>query len=93
MALFIEFQQGTLHLFQLNFGVITLLPKKEDQQYRPICLLNVSFNFFTKVGTNRITAIAHNVIHPTQTAFMPGYHILKEVAVLHETIHELHQKI
>ena len=28
MAMFIQFQQGNLPLFRLNFGVITLLPKK-----------------------------------------------------------------
>jgi hypothetical protein len=49
MALFDCSQRGELPLFKLNFGVITLLPKKENatqiQQYRPICLLNVSFIF------------------------------------------------
>ena len=83
-------------MFKLNFGVITQLPKKENavqiQQYRPICLLNVSFKIFTKVATNRITEIAHKVIRPTQTAFMPGRHILEGVVVLHETIHEIHRK-
>ena len=76
MAMFVQFQEGNLPLYKLNFGVITLLPKKENavqiQQYRPICLLNVSFKIFTKVGTNRITGIAHKVIRPTQSAFMPG---------------------
>ena len=66
MAMFVQFHKGNLSLYKLNFGVITLLPKKENavqiQQYRPICLLNVSFNKFTKVGTNRITRIAHKVI-------------------------------
>jgi hypothetical protein len=85
-----------LSLYKLNFGVIILLPKKEDavkiQQCHPICLLNVSFKIFTKVGTNRITGIAPKVIRPTQTAFMPGHHILEGVVVLHETIHELHRK-
>jgi hypothetical protein len=69
MAMFAQLQSGELPLFRLNFGVITLLPKKEDacriEQYMPICLLNVSFNFFTKVGTNRVTKIAHTVIKPT----------------------------
>ena len=96
MAMFAQLQEGHLPLYKLNFGVITLIPKKEDavqiQQYRPICLLNVSFKIFTKVGTNRITQIAHKVIRPTQTAFMPGRHILEGVVVLHETIHELHRK-
>ena len=83
-------------MFHLNFGTIILLPKKENatqiQQYRPICLLNVSFKIFTKVGTNRISEVAQTVIRPTQTAFMPGRHILEGVVVLHETIHELHTK-
>jgi hypothetical protein len=52
MALFECFQKGKLPLYKLNFGVITLLPKKENatqiQQYRPICLLNVSFIFLLK---------------------------------------------
>jgi hypothetical protein len=47
---------------------------------------------FTKVGTNRVTGIAENVVKPTQTAFMPGRHILEGVVILHETIHELHRK-
>jgi hypothetical protein len=55
-------------------------------------LLNVSFNFFTKVATNRISIIVEKVIRPTQTAFIPGRHILEGVVILHETIHELHRK-
>jgi hypothetical protein len=66
MALFKMLQQKQLSLYKLNFGVITPLPKKEDavkiQQYRPICLLNVSFKLFTKVGTNKIMGIAPKVI-------------------------------
>jgi hypothetical protein len=96
MRLFASFQQGDLPLFQLNYGTIVLLLKKENvvqiQQYRLICLLNVSFKIFTKVGTNRVTKVAHTVIRPTQTAFMPSRHILEGVLVLHETIHEPHSK-
>jgi hypothetical protein len=54
--------------------------------------MNVSFNFFTKVGTNLVTKVAHLVIRPTQTAFMIGWHILEGVLILHETIHELDWK-
>ena len=73
-----------------------LLPKKVEaiciEQFMTICLLNVSFKIFTKVGTNRLTRIAHSVVQPTQTAFMPGRHILEGVAVLHENLHEIHTK-
>jgi hypothetical protein len=76
MAMFKDFQEGKLLLYHLNFGTIILLPKKEDalqiQQFRPICLLNVSFKIFTKVGTNRVTKVAYLVVNPTQTAFIPG---------------------
>lgn len=96
MPMFQDLFNGQLQLFKLNFGTITLLPKKEEavciEQFRPICLLNVSFKIFTKVGTNRLTQIAHSVIEPTQTAFMHGRHILEGVVVLHETLHEIHLK-
>jgi hypothetical protein len=96
MAVFVAFQRGELPLFHLNFGTIILLPKKENatqiQQYRPIYLLNVSFKIFTKVGTNRISEVAHTVVRLALTAFILGHHILEEVVVLHETIHELHRK-
>lgn len=96
MALFAQLQTDELPLHKLNFGVVTLLPKKENaiqiQQYMPICLLNIIFKIFTKVVTNRISVIAHKVIRPTQTDFMPGRHILEGVVIFHEAIHELHTK-
>ena len=95
MALFSEFHIGELPLYSLNFGTIILLPRCKEaikiQQYRPICLLNVSFKFFTKVATNRISKVAQKVISPTQIAFLPGRNIMEGVIVLHETIHELHR--
>jgi hypothetical protein len=87
---------GDLLIFSLNFGVITLIPKAQDatriQQYRPICLLNVSFKIFTKVATIRLNSVADHIIKPTQTAFMRGCNILEGVVILHDTIHELHRK-
>ena len=67
--LFYEFHAGRLPIHNLNFGVITLLQKITDaariQQYRPICLLNVSFKIFTKVLNNRILKVAHKMIGPS----------------------------
>jgi hypothetical protein len=52
MPLFSQLQGSELLLSKLNFGVIMLLPKKEDvvqiQQYRPIFLLNNFFNYLLK---------------------------------------------
>jgi mannosylglycoprotein endo-beta-mannosidase len=96
LAMFHDFRKDILDLFSLNFGIITLIPKIENatkiQQYRPICVLNVSFKIFTKVGTNRLNKVARTVVSPTQTAFMPGRNIMEGVVILHETIHELHTK-
>jgi hypothetical protein len=96
LALFHEFHKETIDLFSLNFGIITLIPKIENatniQQYRPICVLNVSFKTFIKVGTNRLNKVGKTVVSPTQTAFMPGRNIMEGVVILHETIHELHTK-
>jgi len=96
MNMFHDLHSGDLPLFSLNFGVISLLPKTREankiQQYRPICLLNVSFKIFTKVVTCHINLVADHLISPTQTTFMRGQNILEGVVVLHETIHELHRK-
>jgi hypothetical protein len=62
LELFSFLHSGQLELFRLNFGEIILLPKvneaKRIQQYRPICLLNVSFKIFTKVATIRLNTVA-----------------------------------
>jgi hypothetical protein len=94
--MFHDFHKDSIDLFSLNFGIINLIPKTENatkiQQYRPICVLNVSFKIFTKVGTNRLNKVARTMASPTQTGFMPGRNIMEGVVILHETIHELHTK-
>ena len=96
MALFADFHNEDLNLFSLYFEIITLIPKIQEatkiQQYRPICVLNVSFKIFTKVATNRLNNVAQTVVGPMQTAFSPGRNIMEEVVILHETIHEMHIK-
>jgi cytochrome b subunit of formate dehydrogenase len=56
----------------------------------PNFIVSVSFKVFTKVGTNRLIRIAHEV-KPTQIAFVLGTHILEGVLVLHETIHGIYK--
>src|SRR5438128_12345160 len=95
LSMFHELRSGDLLLFSLNFGVITLIPKVQEaniiQQYRSICLLNVSFKFFTKVTTNRLNTVADKLVSPTQTDFLHGRNILDEDVILHETIHDMHR--
>jgi hypothetical protein len=96
MALFTEFYRENLPLYSLSFKTIILLPKCAEaltiQQYRHICLLNISFKIFTKVLTNRLAGLAHRVIQPTQSAFLLGRNIMEGVIVLHETMNGLHTK-
>jgi mannosylglycoprotein endo-beta-mannosidase len=96
LAMFSYLHDGQLELFHLNFGKVILLPKVNEaeriQQYRPICLLNVSFKIFTKVETIRLNTVSDHVVRPSQIAFMQGRNILDGVVVLHETVHELHSK-
>jgi hypothetical protein len=96
LDLFNVLHAGQLELFRLNFGEIILLPKVNQaeriQQFRPMCLLNVSFKIFTKVATIRLNTVADHVVRPSQTAFMQGRNILDGVVILHEAVHELHTK-
>jgi hypothetical protein len=96
MEMFEYLHVGKLNLFQLNFEKITLLPKINEaeriQQYILICLLNVSFKFFTKTATNRLNSVGDHVVRPTQSAFMKERNILDGVLILHEMVHELHRK-
>jgi hypothetical protein len=96
MALFKEFHNCLLPLFHLNYNIITLLPKNKEainiKQCRPICLLNMSFKFFTKVAIRRLTQVAEKLISHSQTMFIPGRNIMEGSVILHETIHELHRK-
>jgi hypothetical protein len=86
LPLFAELHREALDLYSLNFGMITLIPNVNNAM--PICVLNVSFKIFTKVGTNRLNLVAKT----SQTTFMPGRNIMEGVVILHETIHELHTK-
>jgi hypothetical protein len=53
-----DFHQNRINLAKINYGIITLIPKGDDantiQKYRPICLLQVLFNIFTKAVTVRL---------------------------------------
>lgn len=81
MAMFKDFHDNKLPLFSLNFGILTLIPKLKEakmiQQYRLICMLNVSFKIFTKVVANRVNNVVNKIIKPTQKAFLSGRYIME----------------
>lgn len=92
-----DFYMGQLDLSRMNYGVITLILKVEAnnvKQFRPSCLLNVSFKIFTKLLIDRLTnkAQKQKLIFPSQNAFIKGRYILDEAVMLHEIVHELNNK-
>jgi hypothetical protein len=84
--LFSFFYSGKLELLHLNFGEIILLPRVNEenwiQQYRHICILNASFEIFTKVATIRLNSAAGHVVLPSHIAFMQGRNILDGLVIL-----------
>jgi hypothetical protein len=97
LEMFQDLHRGGLNLSRLNYGMISLIPKLKEanniRQFRPVCLLNVDYKWFTKVLTLRLTPYAGKIISGTQTAFIPGRFILEGVVILHEILHELRVKI
>lgn len=93
LEMFQDFHRGQFNLRRLNFGMISLIPKLKDvrniRQFRPICVLNVDYKWFTKTLTTRLTPYADKLISKNQTAFIPGRFILEGVITLHEILHEL----
>jgi hypothetical protein len=96
MQMINDFHQGELDIKRLNYGVITLIPKIKGasniKQYRPICFLNVSFKFFTKLLMDRLTTYVGGLINQCQTTFIKGRYIVDGAVMLHEIMHELHKK-
>ena len=94
MRMFHDLRKGDLPLFSLNFGVIMLLPKTQDdnkiQQYRPNCLLNVSFKIFMKVVTIQLGRRSRNQSY-TDSVYLRSKNS-RRVVILHKPIHELHRK-
>jgi hypothetical protein len=94
--IFNDFYLESLDIKRINYGIITLLPKiKEDvkiQQYKPICLLNCIYKWFTKVLTIRLEPIMDKIIHKSQKAFIKGRNIMNSTLALHEILHETKRK-
>jgi hypothetical protein len=96
VEMFDDWFEDRLDIYRLNFAMITLIPKEENarnmKKFKPISLLNCSFNFFTKAVTNRYAKIMNRLIAQCQSAFIRGRFILESVVTAHEVIHEIHSK-
>lgn len=76
LLMFEEFDNHSLDIGRLNYGIITLLPKIKEankiQQYRPICLLNVLYKIFTKTLMLKMEKVLERILNKCQTAFLKG---------------------
>jgi hypothetical protein len=92
LDLFHEFYIVSLDIKRINYGVITLLPTVKDakkiQRFRPICLLNCVYKWFTKCLTLRLNGVADRIIHKSQDAYLPRRNIMNNILAPHEILHE-----
>jgi hypothetical protein len=77
----------------VNDTAIVLIPKKSDPEelkdFRPISLCNVIFKVVSKCLVNRLRPVLHDIISPTQSAFIPGRLITDNALMAFECIHTI----
>ena len=85
------FHSGKL-LKEVNHTFITLIPKVENPertaQFRPISLCNTLYKILAKILVNRMRPVLQRIIHPTQSAFIPGRTIHDNILLAHEIINK-----
>ena len=71
-------------------AIITCLYKKGDRHdlgnWRPISLLNIDYKVLTKTLANKMTTSLEEVIHPNQSASVPGRTILTNISAVRDLI-------
>jgi hypothetical protein len=92
MAVFDDLYDHKIDIARINYGIITLIPKGNDddriQKFRPICLLQVLFNIFTKTLTVRAAPVMEKLLSQCQTTFIKGRYITDGVMLLQEVLRE-----
>lgn len=77
----------------LNHTYIALIPKVEKPRYvtefRHISLCNVIYRIITKTIANRLKYMLHDIISPTQSAFIPSRLITDNVVIGYECSHKI----
>jgi hypothetical protein len=96
LRMFNDFHEHKINLERINYEIITLIARSDDaeiiQKYRPICLLQVLFNKFTKAMTVRAEPMMGKLIHPCQNAFIRRRYITDGVMLLQEILREAKSK-
>ena len=80
----------------VNHTYIALIPKKKQCEtpvdYRPISLCNVIYKLVSKVPANRLKKVLPDIIHESQSGFVPGRLITDNILVSYECFHYLRKK-
>ena len=85
------FQQVELSI-TMRRGVIVLIPKGGEKNWRPISLLNYDCKMITKVLTSRIRDILPKIIHPNQKCGIKGKSIHDGAALIRDLIDYVNYK-
>lgn len=84
-ACFQDFRSGAVLSKSITSSFLTLIPKSSNpmglDDYRPIFLVGSIHKIFSKLFASRIKKILHNIISPSQTAFVSGRQLVDGVLV------------
>lgn len=80
-------------LEEVNRTLIVLIPKCPNPSamtdLRLISLCNTIYKVVTKVIVNKLKPLLPSIINPTQVSFVPGRHIIDNIFILQESMHNL----
>lgn len=80
---------------RLNGTHVRLIPKilraKKVSDYRHIALCNTQYKIIAKILSKRIKPLLHDLISPSQSAFVAGQSIADNVLITHEILHYLRE--